>query len=341
MYRLILYLVVASVIYQSCSRLSSKEGMVGYQEDKICGVSFVAANEPIDYNDFEPVVDLNATWVSLMPYAFLNDSKLHFNTNRQWWGETKSGIISMVNQSHAYGLHVMLKPQVWIRHGAFTGHYQAPDEEGWQELEQSYRAYMLHYAGLADSLHVEIFCIGTEWATFIVARPDFWHELIGDVRKIYSGKLTYAANWDEYMSIPFWLRLDYIGINAYFPLSDTEMPTPDMLREAWRKPLDEMESASRKFQKPVLFTEYGYRSVPHAAKEPWVSGRSDEVSLPAQTTAYQALYATVWGKPWLAGGFLWKWYHNHETMGGELHSGFTPQNKPAEEVIRDQYFMSK
>ncbi len=337
MHKLILFLFAASVCFQSCSRLSSKEGMAENREDKICGVSFVAASEPVDYEDFEPVADLNATWVSLMPYAFLSESKLYFNTSRQWWGETKAGIVSVVNQSHAYGLKVMLKPQVWIRHGEFTGHYRARNEAGWQEFEKSYREYMLLYAGLADSLEAEIFCIGTEWEAFITARPDFWYELIRDVRKVYQGKLTYAANWDEYPSTPLWTQLDYIGINAYFPLSDTEAPAPELLIEAWQKPVAEMETVSREFQKPVLFTEYGYRSIPNSAKEPWVSGRSDEVSLPEQTAAYEALYAAVWRKPWLAGGFVWKWYHNHDERGGVDHNGFTPQNKPAEEVIRRTY----
>jgi hypothetical protein len=41
-----------------------------------------------------------------------------------------------------------------------------------------------------------------------------------EIRKIYTGKLTYAANWDDFDKVPFWKELDYIGIDAYFPLSD-------------------------------------------------------------------------------------------------------------------------
>ena len=44
---------------------------------------------------------------------------------------------------------------------------------------------------------------------------------------------------------------------------------------------------------PVLFTEYGYRSVENCAKEPWVADRKGTVSLTAQQNAYEALYREI------------------------------------------------
>jgi hypothetical protein len=35
-------------------------------------------------------------------------------------------------------------------------------------------------------------------------RPKYWQELILEIRKVYKGKLTYAANWDEFKRVPFW-----------------------------------------------------------------------------------------------------------------------------------------
>ena len=57
----------------------------------------------------------------------------------------------------------------------------------------------------------------------------------------------------------------------------------------------------------------------------------------AARNATQALFETFWKEPWFAGGFVWKWFHNHAESGGKKDNQFTPQNKPVEAVIRDYY----
>jgi len=57
---------------------------------------------------------------------------------------------------------------------------------------QWYGAFILTYANLAQKAHVNIFCIGTELEQFVSHRPEYWHALISKIRKVYSGKLTYA-----------------------------------------------------------------------------------------------------------------------------------------------------
>jgi len=37
------------------------------------------------------------------------------------------------------------------------------------------------------------------------------------------------------------------------------------------------------------------------------------------------------------GGFIWKWFHDYNKSGGENNSQFTPQNKPVEKIIKEQY----
>lgn len=49
--------------------------------------------------------------------------------------------------------------------------------------------------------------------------------LIRQIRRVYHGPLTYAANWSgEYKQIRFWDALDYVGIQAYFPLRHGRQP---------------------------------------------------------------------------------------------------------------------
>ncbi len=60
----------------------------------------------------------------------------------------------------------------------------------------------------------------------------------------------------------------------------------------------------------------------------------------AQSVALEVLYDEFWQEDWFAGGFLWKWFHNHELAGGENNDRFTPQNKPAESLVRDFYLIN-
>ena len=56
---------------------------------------------------------------------------------------------------------------------------------------------------------------------------------------------------------------------------------------------------SEKFEKPILFTEFGYRSMDYTGKKPWLVDRNQmEVNLEAQAEATQAVFDEFWEKLW-------------------------------------------
>lgn len=183
-------------------------------------------------------------------------------------------------------------------------------------------------------------CIGTELRSTVDGHLDQWRRIIKEVRAVYDGKLTYAANWyAEFEEIAFWDELDYIGIQAYFPLSDAPDPTVEQLLAGWRDPLRQIETVQRKFDKPVVFTEVGYRSAAGAAGKPWEWPRRDEaveVDLDLQARCYEAFFRTFWARPWVAGVYWWKWFPA-DRRAGAPDTDFTPQNKPAEAVMARWY----
>lgn len=311
------------------------------EKQSINGVSFVASREAINQSHIDAVININANYASVMPFGFikdLNSPEVVYNSNRQWYGETKKGVKQYIEQFQKNNIKIMLKPQLWVWRGEFTGHIEMKTEVDWKILEDSYSKYILDYAQLAQETKSDIFCIGTELNRFVSKRPDYWIQLIKKVKSIYKGKLTYAENWDTFFNVPFWSELDFIGINAYFPLSDEKHPTKKILTIGWIPHKTKVKRLSKQINKQVLFTEYGYRSVDYTAKEPWDSNRSNQgINLEAQSIALQVLYDEFWQEDWFAGGFLWKWFHNFEEAGGEKNDRFTPQNKPAEKVIRKQY----
>lgn len=328
-----LYVIFISVHLLSCS------GIV--VDSKINGVSFVASREPIDISHISPVLNVNANYAAIMPFGFireLNNPEVIYNTERQWFGETFKGAEQYIRELKKEGVKIMMKPQIWVWRGEFTGYIKMNDEASWKQLEETYSNFILDYAKLAEDTQCEILCIGTELEQFVTNRPDFWKELIVKIKEVYNGELTYAANWDEFKRTPFWSELDYIGVDAYFPISDSKTPSVEEALSGWKGHKITIESVSKANNKPVIFTEFGYRSVDFAGKEPWVSDRSmDTVNLEAQTNTTQALFETFWDESWFAGGFIWKWFHNHDKVGGEDNFMFTPQNKPVENLLKDHY----
>lgn len=238
---------------------------------KINGLNLVASPRQINDTIISQIKSTHADWVSLMPFAFMKDGNspiLQYNSDRQWWGERKEGIRETVVALKKRGVSIMLKPQIWIGFGSFTGHVKFSNEESWQIFERQYEIFILDFAKVAEETKCEMFCIGTELNSFVITRPLFWNSLIKKIRASYSGQITYAENWDTYQTVPFWNQLDHIGVDAYFPLSNKKNPTRKELENGWENYEEDLEYISKKNAKPILFTEYGYRSCEYATKEP-------------------------------------------------------------------------
>jgi hypothetical protein len=303
----------------------------------IKGISMVAPVNPIDQTMLQPMVDIHANSISIMPYAFctIENPEVRYNQHSQHWGENIEGVIGSIQLAHQKNMSVMLKPHLWIGHGTYTGAFTLTTEKEWQVWENSYQKYMLHFAAVAESMKVEIFCIGTELGASIKERPQFWSSFIDTLKKNYHGKLTYAANWDDYKNFPFWEKLDYIGVDAYFPLATEKTPAVQSLVKSWGKHTDELQIISKKHKRQVLFTEYGYRNVDYNSAEPWKENKGNQND-EAQANAFEAIYQSFSGEKWFAGGYVWKWYLDG-THEKNKPIDFTPQNKRAAHVIKNWY----
>src|SRR5437879_12905181 len=82
-----------------------------------------------------------------------------------------------------------------------------------------YREFILHYARLAELGGFDLLSIGTELEG-VTSYEEEWRRIIADVRRVYHGPITYAANWgEEIESIRFWDALDYVSGNNDYPLA--------------------------------------------------------------------------------------------------------------------------
>lgn len=285
------------------------------------------------------IKSLGANWVAILTTWYQDNC---FSTEIFPTEKTPSdeGIIRAIKKSHELGMKVMLKPHLDIldtTYGSWRGEIVCAREEDWEKWFASYEKFIRHYVKIARENNVEMFCVGTELTEAAVSKPEMWRALIKDIRKDYKGLLTYAANWnEEYLNIAFWDILDYAGVDAYFPLSDKEKPTYDELVEGWKKWYPEIEAWQARINKPVIFPEVGYHSTEFAAKEPWMHDVGYNVELDIQVDCYRAMYDTFWDKEWFYGMYWWDWGTSIR-MGGAANRGFTPQNKPAEELVKKWY----
>jgi len=334
------------------------------------GVCWVAGDSITNHN-FDQLKDVHANWISQTPFAWQPDihgPEIHLNNDRAWWGEADRGLIHTTQIAQEEGIKVMLKPHIWLRsaNGKWRSDLEMKNEEDWDIWFNNYEIMIMHYAELAQSMDIESLCIGTELHLTTKHHPEKWRAIIHKIRDIYDGELTYAANWyKEYEDITFWDELDYIGIQAYFPLSTSEEPSKEELLQNWEKHKHAMKKVADKYNKKIVFTEIGYKNTADSAIEPWtwpqkMDRETVKQSDQTQINLYEAMFEALYYETWVDGFFIWKWFnttHKHKDFAEYFKARearydslrrvrnrperpnvyFTPQRTKAIDVLRDWY----
>ena len=169
--------------------------------------------------------------VAVVPYTFMRAPTqiVPLEVPRRAGSETDEDVAHVIRRARERGLDVLLKPQIWVRR-SWPGEIEGTTPADEDRLFHEYGEWIRHYALMAEELEVPLFAIGTELAKLTNGHRHRWQTLIGDIRRLYSGKLVYAANWGkEVQQVDFWDLLDYIGVDFYYPLSLDEHPTDEEL----------------------------------------------------------------------------------------------------------------
>lgn len=310
------------------------------QAEKIHGLNFVAPPREFEKNPIHAVKNVEADWIAVIPYGYTmpKQNRVIYNREKwQWWGETPAGVKKTIALAQQQGIKVMLKPQVYFPR-SWSGNLSFENESDWQQWESDYTAFIMTFVQIASEMKVEMICIGTEFKQSVIQRPSFWKEMIEKIRKNYPGKLTYASNWDEFDKVTFWDQLDFIGINAYFPLCEEPTPSQSQLKKAWIPPMESIRAIHEKFKKPVIFTEYGYLSVDACASRNWeLESKIKQLNIneQAQSIAIESLWKNCSEEKWWLGGFIWKWFPNMQGHEGYPERDYSPQGKLGENTLKE------
>ncbi len=163
------------------------------------------------------------------------------------YGGTPSdaSVARLIGELKSRGYQVMLYPMFFMDtenkpwRGRVTG--SVSNVANFFTKTNGYNEFITHYANLADASNVDAFVIGSELVGLTSVQDsgddsfpavDALVSLAASVKAIVGSgtKVTYAADWSEYHHTddgwynldPLWAsaNIDFIGIDAYFPLTD-------------------------------------------------------------------------------------------------------------------------
>lgn len=285
------------------------------------------ATDP-DWN-YGPMVDemagRGATDVLVVVNAYQSNRFASDITQQPGPSPSNATVVRTIRQVRRAGMRAAVMPVVRLEARArheWRGVIAPAD--GLDAWFTAYRRFVLPLARIAETEGAARFIVGSELSS-LERYEHRWRRLIDDVRDVFSGRLTYSANWDHADEVPFWDALDELGLTAYFPLSSDATPSPESLARAWRAPLGDIRALARRVGKRVVITEVGYTSQRYAAVRPWDDTSPGGVDLRAQQQLYRSFCDAFTDTPSVSGFYVWNWFG----FGGPRDAGFTPRGKPA------------
>ena len=292
--------------------------------------------------------------------------------------DSLTAIAATIAEAKSRGLSVMVRPLIDFLDPAKIGSYSVGDWRSFYNPTNpatffaSYKTMIVNIAAVAQANGATSLSIGAELDQ--LTGPNYlsyWTDIIATVRTVFSGKLTYSADWDDNISpwqgqhgltagtgnlvtqVSFWSQLDYLGIDCYAPISDAASPLLADLIAGWalvpsdptskavtgnQSLISYFESVATQTGKPLVFTEIGYESASDAARQP--AGTSTNIYDPAlQASLYSAFFA-AWqqsANSLLLGVYFWNWDPNAAEVGPGNGPNFSPQGQPAQTVITTNF----
>ena len=242
------------------------------------------------------------------------------------WTLSSANIATFIKDAHQRHMRVMLRPLMDEASlhpaGKWRGQIAPASVSSWFS---SYDNLMLGYARLAQAQHAEAIDIGTEFDS-MQGYSSQWINLVSSLRNVYSGQLTYSANWAIWYPSFGW-TLDFISVDAFFPLNAPVNATQAQLVAAWSPWIARVDGFSASFGKHVVFTELGTTSEVGSFQQPWLWSHSSGLSLEAQRLYYAASCQALKGR--ISGMYWWE-YLLDPTATPTADPNYDPEGKPAD-----------
>ena len=278
--------------------------------------------------------DMGSNAMAIIPYSYIRmgNAPTYLSIGSRAGSENDQGVVHTAFEAKQLGMQSLLKPQVFFGN-SWPGALEYETEADWDAFFDYYYRWIRHYAFLAEIHQIDALCMGVEFAKATLSHGEQWKHMFQKARGLYQGNMTYAANWgEEFENVDFWNELDFIGINSYYPLSKNDAPTDAELKASFEEVKTKIKTVYQKYQKPIVFTEIGFRSI----EAPWTNPHADgdtPFNEEHQQRCYEVIFEGIQNEPWCAGILWWKFPSYLEYRGTE-NTAFTPNNKATEATVR-------
>lgn len=348
MFRLVLLFVFLSRVWAIEPQIPFQKGMT-YAGGRWCPE--VRLDSALSDRSLEDLSTTGANWIALV----VTDFELSINTTDIFpvpeGSNTDIEIEHAVLKAHELGLKVMLKLHIDTLY-SFGGNWRGDigvhfSDDKWKSWFNNYIPFAVFYAKLAQRYSIEQIALGTELIASDI-HDAHWRIVVSEIRKYFNGSLTYACNfWGDNVfgssyscfNVTWWDVLDIIGIDAYFPMAPTkEFPSYDDIAVSWDPIIENLNQLSRKYNKPIIFTEIGYTSQKGGNREPNHWNIENPTNYTIQSACYQAFFEKMMVPDfdWFRGAFWWAWWSD-PMAGTDYTNLYTPQHKPVQDVLRKYY----
>ena len=301
----------------------------------------VTTEQSVLENDFKAIADMGFNHV-LIPAIVTQKKTMSAEVAPPGEGDLKA-LSNGIDLARKYGLKVGLTGFLLVGDGSWRGMIIPTARKKWAK---SYLKAITPYIQLASKKNVEMFCIASEMET-MKAESEAWRYMLREVRAMYSGKIGFNMNWwyekkgyDFIINEMSWMsELDFIGVSAYFPLTDKKAPSPDELSSAWDKDkngqpvIEQMKGLKQRYTKQKVYIwEIGYRDLDGNNTDPANFAVKGEIDRQEQADCFNAFLTRYHGMG-LDGFSIWA--QNPGFSAKEPNEFDYPFiGKPAGEVIR-------
>ncbi|MDQ8732952.1 1,4-beta-xylanase [Paenibacillus sp. LHD-38] len=310
--------------------MTSKTAYIGGMTWGWTGIRGTWSGEQADRSMELMAERLNVNWTAIALGALQDHAHATEIKFREEPTVTDEEVRYAIRKAKELDLNVCLKPVVNCADGTWRAHINffdldVPCEPKWSDWFASYTEFILHYARIAEETGCEMYCIGCEMVQ-TDRRESEWRQLIAEVRKVYSGIVTY--NCDKYQEgqIKWWDAVDVISSSGYYPI------------DSWEEQLDRIEKVITEYDKPFFFMEAGCPSREGSQHIPNDWGLPGAPSEEVQRLFYETMFAHSDKRDWVGGFMLWDWPSRlYEESEAAANDDYCMYGKQAEQTVRSYY----
>ena len=226
------------------------------------------------------------------------------------------------------GKKVILKAIVNCRDGYWRAYINffdnyVPCEPQWEDWFDNYTKFNLYLADIAQDMGVDMLCVGCEMVG-TDRKADLWRKLVAEVRKHYTGLVTYNCDKYQENNVTWWDCLDVISSSGYYPINDMD------------RQFARIKEVVDKFQKPFMFMECGCPCREGSEFIPNDWGHGGALSIDAQTNWYKAFLEAVKKNEWVEGVGWWDWKHKlYPIEEAMTNMDYALYGKPCADLLKE------